>query len=94
MTGNRIRVRDLLRAEFLGVGLWVWVLATLIALFMVGPALGPGALLNLDLLAFDGAALPRGTWGLGPELPRRVPFGTMLAPLSTTLGGEVVNPTL
>jgi hypothetical protein len=73
-----------------GVDLWVWLLALLSALIVVGPALGPGSLLNLDLLAFDNADLPRGTWGLGPELPRRVPLGTMLAPLSALLGGELV----
>ena len=94
MNRRRIQIRAIFATEFLGAALWVWLLATLIALVMIGPALGKGPLLNLDLLAFDNAALPRGTWGLGPELPRRVPFGTMLAPLSAALGGAAVAKVL
>lgn len=88
------RLRSILSSDLLGVRLWVWTLALLGAAALVGPALGPGALLNLDLLAFDNADLPRGTWGLGPELPRRVPLGTFLAPLNALFGGETVAKVL
>jgi hypothetical protein len=88
------RPRANLRSELLGVRLWVWTIALAVGVIMMGPALGPGALLNLDLLAFDNADLPRGTWGLGPELPRRVPLGTLLAPLNTVFGGETVTKVL
>jgi hypothetical protein len=88
------RLRSILRNNILGVRPWVWTIALAVGVVMMGPALGPGALLNLDLLAFATADLPRGTWGLGPELPRRVPLGTLLAPLNTVFGGETVTKVL
>lgn len=88
------RVRAILGAEALHVQLWVWSIGIIGAVGLVGPALGPGPLLNLDLLALDNADLPRGTWGLGPELPRRVPLGSMLAPLNAVFGGETVAKVL
>ena len=61
---------------------------------MIGPGLRPGALLNLDLVVLDETPVPRGMWGLGPELPRRVPLWGPLAWASAAVGGEVVGKAL
>lgn len=50
-----------------------------LALVVIGPGLGPGSLFNLDLVAVPQLDIPRGFWGLGPELPRRTPFWVPLA---------------
>ena len=71
--------------------LLIWGLGIVVSLLVVGPGLAPGSLLNLDLILVPDPPLPPGFWGLGPELPRRVPmwvFVTWLAPL---LGGDVVG---
>lgn len=72
--------RDLLRA---------WLVGLVAALLVVGPGLGPGAWLNLDLVVTDVTPVPRGTWALGPELPRRVPFALPFAWLSALVPGEL-----
>src|SRR5438045_2907295 len=38
--------------------------------------------------------VPRGMWGLGPELPRRVPLWGPIAWTSSILGGELVMKTM
>ncbi len=50
-----------------------------LALVVIGPGLGPGSLFNLDLIAVPQLDIPRGFWGLGPELPRRTPFWVPIA---------------
>jgi hypothetical protein len=54
---------------------------------VLGPALGPGSLFNLDLVVTPVIPAPVELWGLGPELPRRAPFYVVLAWLSTWGGG-------
>ena len=61
---------------------------------MLGPALGPGALFNLDLVLTSVVPVPQGVWGLGPELPRRLPFMVPLAWLSSVVDGTVVAKAL
>ncbi len=67
---------------------WVpWVVGMFAALVALGPALGPGSLLRLDLVALDELPVPGGVWGLGPELPRRVPLFVLLAWIAPLVGG-------
>jgi hypothetical protein len=66
-----------------------WVLGLSIAGVVLGPALGAGSLLGLDLAATPTIPVPRGIWGLGPDLPRRVPLGVAVAWASTIVGGPV-----
>jgi hypothetical protein len=56
----------------------------------VGPALAPGLLLNLDLVATPDPPVPNGVWGLGPELPRGLPYQVPLAWLGNLLDGALV----
>jgi hypothetical protein len=81
----------ILRRTAAGVPGWLWLGATCVALVMIGPGLRPGALLNLDLLIIDELPVPHGMWGLGPELPRRVPLWGPMAWLSAVVGGEAVG---
>jgi hypothetical protein len=53
---------------------------------VLGPGLGPGALLNLDLVLVRDQPVPSGIWGLGPDFPRRVPFFLPISWLSTIVG--------
>ena len=64
-----------------------WVAGLVLGLIVVGPVLRPGALLNLDLVVTDVIPVPPSVWGLGPELPRRLPFFLPLAWLSTVVDG-------
>ena len=73
------------------VQLWVWGLGLLASLGFMGPALAPGSLLNLDLVLVPNPPVPRGVWGLGPELPRRVPMWVFMAWLSALLRGDLVG---
>lgn len=73
---------------------WPWAAGVVVGLVVLGPALAPGPLLNLDLVLFDEVPVPRGTWGLGPEFPRRVPTFLPLAWLSAVVGGEVAGKAL
>ncbi len=68
---------------------WAWGVGLVAALVVVGPGLRPGAWLNLDLVVTDVTPVPRGVWGLGPELPRRVPFALPFAWLSALVPGEL-----
>ncbi len=71
-----------------------WLFGLLTALVVLGPALRPGALLNLDLVITPEVPVPRGAWGLGPDLPRRVPLGLALAWASSLVGGPVAAKVL
>jgi hypothetical protein len=56
----------------------------LLAVVFLGPGLGRGALMNLDLMVLPEMSIPSGVWGLGPEFPRRLPLWlpvTVLSPI-------------
>ena len=67
-----------------------WLVGLVLALVVVGPALGPGLLLNLDLVATADPPVPSGVWGLGPELPRGIPYQVPLAWAGNLLDGALV----
>ena len=69
---------------------WPWAVGLALGAAVLGPALGPGALFNLDLVLTPVIPVPQGVWGLGPELPRRLPFMVPLAWLSSVVDGTVV----
>ena len=73
---------------------WPWLAGTTLGLVVLGPALAPGALFNLDLVLTPDIPVPQGVWGLGPELPRRLPFMVPLAWASTVVDGTVVAKAL
>jgi hypothetical protein len=51
-------------------------------------------MLSLDLVVTPRIPVPPGIWGLGPELPRRVPYGVVLAWASSALGGPLAAKAL
>ncbi|HEX3394739.1 MAG TPA: hypothetical protein VHS52_09440 [Acidimicrobiales bacterium] len=57
-----------------------------LAAAVLGPALGPRPVFALDATFVARIPVPTGIWGLGPELPRRVPLGLGLAWVSTIVG--------
>jgi hypothetical protein len=57
-----------------------------LAAAVLGPALGPSPVFALDATFVARIPVPTGIWGLGPELPRRVPLGLGLAWASTVVG--------
>jgi hypothetical protein len=71
-----------------------WLLPVVVAVVLLGPALRPGLLVNLDLVLTPDLDVPRGFWGLGPELPRRlllwVPISVMSGLVPATLSGKVL----
>jgi hypothetical protein len=71
-----------------------WLAGVGLAVLVLGPALAPGSLLNLDLVFTPTIPVPRGVWALGPELSRRVPLGVALAWVSTVVGGPVAGKLL
>src|SRR3954451_5593136 len=71
-----------------------WLAGVVLALLVLGPALAPGSLLNLDLVFTPTIPVPRGVWALGPELSRRVPLGVGLAWASTLIGGPLAGKLL
>lgn len=68
-----------------------WLVGLALSVVVLGPALGPGPIFNLDLALADDIPVPRGAWGLGPELPRRVPLWTFAAWISPVFGGANVG---
>ena len=64
------------------------------AVAVLGPALGPGSLLGLDLVLLPRMPVPSGVWGLGPELGRRVPYGLLVAWAAPVGGSAVVGKAL
>jgi hypothetical protein len=71
-----------------------WLVGFAVAVVMLGPALAPGPLFNLDLVLPPQVPVPRGVWGLGPELPRRVPMWLLVAWLSPIIGGDTAGKAL
>ncbi len=71
-----------------------WFGPTAVAVLMLGPALGPGVLFNLDLILTPKLETPLGFWGLGPELPRRLPLWLPISWLSGLVSATVVGKLL
>jgi len=66
---------------------WPWLVGIAAGLVTLGPALAPGSLFSLDLVLTPQVPVPDGVWGLGPELPRRVPLMLPVAWLSPIIPG-------
>lgn len=64
-------------------------LGLVVGLVVLGPGMGSGPLLNLDLAALPELRVPPGMWGLGPALTQRVPLGAMDAWIAVVLGGPL-----
>lgn len=62
----------------------------LVAMLFVGPGLGPGALMNLDLIALEHMDVPKSFLGVGTELPRQMPLWAFISVLSKVLDGTLV----
>lgn len=71
-----------------------WPIALLFALATMGPVLLPGMVLNLDLVLVPQLDVPNGVWGLGPELPRRLPLWVPISLLSPIIPATVVGKAL
>ncbi len=71
-----------------------WIVGFVTAVVVLGPALAPGPLFNLDLILPPDVPVPRGVWALGPELPRRVPLWLPIAWLSPLIGGDTAGKLL
>ncbi|NGN91415.1 hypothetical protein G5C66_01505 [Nocardioides sp. KC13] len=67
--------------------LWAGVLAVL----MLGPALGPGFVLTYDMVWVSDLALTRDVLGLGSGLPRAVPSDAVVAVLDEIVPGLVLQ---
>lgn len=68
-----------------------WFVGVVAGLVVLGPGLAPGGLFRLDLVVPDRTPTPRGVWGLGPELPRRVPTWLPTAWLGELVGAPLVT---
>lgn len=62
-----------------------WWLPAVAATALLGPVLGRGVLFGLDLVVPSRLTTPAGFWGLGPELPRRVPMWSLIAWMSSVV---------
>lgn len=71
-----------------------WLVPTAIALAILGPALRPGVIFNLDLILTPHLDTPTGFWGLGPELPRRLPLWVPISWLSSVVPATVTGKAL
>ncbi len=71
-----------------------WLVPTAIALAILGPALRPGVIFNLDLILTPHLDTPTGFWGLGPELPRRLPLWVPISWLSSIVPATVTGKVL
>lgn len=67
--------------------LWSLVLAVL----MLGGALGPGFVLSYDMVWVPDLALTRDAWGVGTALPRAVPSDAVVAVLDTVIPGMLLQ---
>jgi hypothetical protein len=74
----------------LGLGT-AWLVGVIAGAVALGPGFGSGSLLNLDLVLTAKTPVPPGLWGLGPDPPRRVPFGVLFAWGSHLLGGPLAG---
>ncbi|WP_426574101.1 hypothetical protein [Aquihabitans sp. McL0605] len=75
-------------------GWWPWAVGALLGLIVLGPGLGGGSLLSLDLLVTPHIPVPNGMYGLGPALSQRVPLFAILGLGSAVVGGPVITKVL
>ncbi|HEY4377282.1 MAG TPA: hypothetical protein VGM93_08985, partial [Acidimicrobiales bacterium] len=68
-----------------------WLAGVVLGVVVLGPGLGSGPLLSLDLLLTPRVPVPSGLWGLGPALPQRVPSFVPIALLSSLVGGPTAG---
>ncbi len=68
-----------------------WPPPTIAALLITGPILRPGSVFNLDLILPPRLEIPAGFWGLGPELPRRLPLWTFLSVASRVVPADAIG---
>src|SRR3954453_19633433 len=87
--GSPLRVR----ANGRGAAAMPWLVGVAVGVAVLGPALRPGSLLNLDLVLTPVTPVPRGVWALGPELSRRVPLGVPVACVAV-VGGPAAGKAL
>lgn len=71
-----------------------WPVALFVALLVVGPVVLPGAVFNLDLVLVPRLDIPSGFWGLGPELPRRLPLWVPISFVSALVPATLVGKSL
>jgi hypothetical protein len=69
----------------------MWSVGVLLGLVVLGPALQPGSMLNLDLLVTPDIPIPNGMFGLGPALSQRVPSFAVLGIGSWVVGGPAIT---
>jgi hypothetical protein len=81
---RRLATEDVVRAA---PAAWSLVLAVL----MLGGALGPGHVLSYDMVWVPDLALGRDALGLGTALPRAVPSDAVVAVLDEVLGGVLLQ---
>lgn len=75
-------------------GWWPWGAGLLLGLVLLGPGLGGGSLLSLDLLVTPDIPVPNGVYGLGPALSQRVPLFALVGVGSALVGGPVAMKAL
>ncbi|HXH79150.1 hypothetical protein [Nocardioides sp.] len=75
------------RADRWAPTLWSLVLAVL----MLGGALGPGYVLSYDMVWVPDLVLTRDAWGVGTALPRAVPSDAVVAVLDTVIPGMLLQ---
>ena len=71
-----------------------WLVPFVAGAIVLGPALAPGSLFNLDLVLVPHFDLPNGFWGLGPELPRRLPLWVPISWLSPWIPATISGKAL
>lgn len=71
-----------------------WLVGVVLAVLVIGPGLGPGSLLNLDLLVTPEIPIPNGIFGLGPRLSQRTPFFVLFGIGSWLVGGPLATKVL
>lgn len=81
---ERMPSHHLMRRAFINIGP-----PLLLAVAFLGPALGPGALMNLDLIVLPHLDIPQAFFGIGPELPRRVPLWAVIGAVSSIIPATV-----
>ncbi len=88
--GDRNAIGSRLAARLHGE--WLpWAIGFIGSLIVLEPAFKGGSLLNFDMVLTPRIPVPSGVWGLGPEVPRRMPLGVVLAWASTLIGGRVTG---
>lgn len=70
--------------------LLAFAMGTVAGLVLMGPALGPGALLNLDLSVVPQPAWPEAVVGSGTEIPRAHPFDLIVVALGRLFSAPAV----